>query len=128
MRIVVAKAVQTHTIQPFIGLNQVVTFCNATHIQGGARIFGNCPMRKQRELLKHHRQHFAPQVSQLLFAIGQHVFTIDLHLSRGGLDQTVEMADQCGFARSGQAHDDGDFTFAHVYIDVLEAKDMLMLA
>ena len=45
-----------------------------------------------------------------------------------GFNQTIEVADQRGLARAGQAHNNGDLTRLHVDVDVLQTQNMAVLA
>jgi hypothetical protein len=62
--------------------------------------------------------------SQRTGAVYQDILAVEEDLAGGRFDQPVEVADQRRFARSRQAHDDGDVARLHVDVDVVEAQHM----
>ncbi len=81
-------------------------------------------MRQQREFLEHHRRMLTAKLPQFALVHLDDVDAVHPHLAGGGIDQSVDMADEGGLARSGQPHDDLDAAGLHVNVDISKAQDV----
>ena len=124
VRILVLEAGQAHLVQPVAGLLLTLGTRHLLHGQPIGGVVQHGAVRQQAEALEHHGHLVLAEVLQFALAHLHHVLAIDQNLARGGFDQAVEVTDQRGLARTGQAHDDVDAAFLDGQGDVAQAERM----
>ena len=124
MRILVLEARQPHLVQPVTGLFLTLGTRHLLHGQSIGSVVQHGAVRKEPEALEDHAHLLLTQVGQLSPPQLHHVLAIHPDLARGGLDETVEVPNERGFARTRQAHDDVDAAFVDGQGDVAQAQRM----
>ena len=124
MRILVLETRQPHLVQPVTGLFLTLGTWHLLHGQSIGGVVQHGAVRKEPEALEDHAHLLLTQVGQLSPPQLHHVLAIHPDLARGGLDETVEVPDERGFARTRQAHDDVDAAFVDGQGDVAQAQRM----
>ncbi len=81
-------------------------FFDAANFQAELGILLNCAMGEKREVLKDHREMTAAALQQRFFTQRGDVLSVDDDLAFGSIDQAIQTANQRGFTRARQAHDD----------------------
>ena len=99
-------------------------FVHALNAQPIDDIFQHLAMRQQGKVLEHHRHLEPAQITQLVWSHRHHVIAINPDFARSGFDQAVQVADQRGFARPGQAHDDLKLVCGNIQRNVIQAQHM----
>ena len=125
--IAVLVTLQTHALEPFHRTLTTLLARHALNLQAVLGVFQHGVVREQRELLEHHRGLLAPKTQQLIVVHLHHILTTCDDLARCGLDQAVDVADKCGFARTGQTHHHLNTASGHVDVDVAQTQHMAVL-
>ena len=126
-RVMVFKPAETDAVDPSLGAFLGFVFGDALNGQAVGGILRHGAVREQGEFLEHHRLLVPAEIAQVVRRHCQHIHAVDNDLALGRLDQPVDMTDQGGFSRSGQAHDHLYPALGNVDIDVTKTQDMAVL-
>ena len=123
----VFKPAETDAVDPSLGALLGFVFGDALNGQAVGGVLRHGAVREQGEFLKHHRLLVPAEIAQVVRRHCQDIHAVDYDLPLGRFDQPVDMTDQGGLSRSGQAHDHLYPSLGNVDIDVTKTQDMAML-
>ena len=106
---------------------------HAANLQGHGHVVTHVAVWHQAKVLKHHGHAPVAQGAQARVVQRHHVLTIDPHRPRGGLQQTVDVAQKCALATARQTHDakdlaarDGEADALHTHHAVKALQNLLL--
>ena len=124
VRVLMLEARQPHLVQPVARLLLTLRARHLLHGQTVGGVVQHGAVRKEAEALEDHAHLLLAEVGQVASPQLHHVLAVHPDLAGGGLDEAVEVPDECGLARTRQAHDDVDAAFVDGQGDVAQAQRM----